>query len=466
MEGSQLEKEEHNFLESLMKDLGIEEKWEDRGMEVDFDQEMDYLEDVLMNLADDVGIGVGDMFDTGEINDKDMVGGMMNGCLENIRMVMGESMDQNDLVVNEGAYHSEGSWFLNNWFHTKRMGSVRGYGEDRSSEWGDLSMDVVSKCPSLLMFSIVGTAGSTRKRSNGRRKGRWWSASGWVPGPRTCTPWKVGRRIHAISVISDEQLTLEEMQETMQVVCLDRSIKDKMVASRIEQNNLLFAGNIATSDKSQPKVNIYWAKDNNVSVAGIVPEIGSKYQKLEQKQEECLGRGMEDKILSELKSAGNKTSLDKSQFKENSYWAQETNSTSGDGGDIDYVDGKPDEGLPQDVEDVQQDEEDQVAMHGGWDDSQHHAGEVQEGDSHGAQHQQLHYTMQQASIGDGFTSRFRKITRATRKYRGIPDGRVQIKLFDLGFCGGGMSLTGEMGKKRKVEREPDLRNTRCRLSGT
>ena len=95
-----------------------------------------------------------------------------------------------------------------------------------------------------------------------------------------------------------------------------------------------------------------------------------------------------------------------------------------------------------------------------------HVGEVQEGDSHGAQQQQLHYTMQQASIGDGFTTRFRKITRATRKYRGIPDGRVQIKLFDLGFCGGGMSLTGEMGKKRKVEREPELRNTRFKLSGT
>ena len=114
MDWSQVEMVEHNFLESLMKELGIEEKWEDRGMEVDFDQEMDYLEDVLMNLADDVGIGVGDMFDTGEINDKDMVGGMMNGCLENIRMVMGESMDGNDLVVNEGACHSEGTWFLNN----------------------------------------------------------------------------------------------------------------------------------------------------------------------------------------------------------------------------------------------------------------------------------------------------------------------------------------------------------------
>ena len=103
-----------------------------------------------------------------------------------------------------------------------------------------------------------------------------------------------------------------------------------------------------------------------------------------------------------------------------------------------------------------------MARHGGWDDSQQHVGEVQGGDSHGAQQQQ----QQQASIGDGFRTRFRKITRATWKYRGASDGRVQTQLFDLGFCGGGRPLNGEISKKRRVEREPELRNTRFKLSGT
>ena len=168
-----------------------------------------------------------------------------------------------------------------------------------------------------------------------------------------------------MSVMSDEPLVeggrkgyyYQTLEESL-VVCLDRSMEDEIVDRRMEQNNinninnLLFARNIATSDKSQPKSNNYWAKDNNVSGTGIVPEVGSSYQTLEQEQEGCQDSGMEDMIvtrgmvLSEMASAG------------------------GDAGDIAYVDGQPGGGLPQDVEDVQNDEqqhkEDQVAMHSWW----------------------------------------------------------------------------------------------------
>ena len=42
---------------------------------------------------------------------------------------------------------------------------------------------------------------------------------------------------------------------------------------------------------------------------------------------------------------------------------------------------------------------------------------------------------QLATVGDGFKTEFRKITRARRRYCGGPDGRVQVCLTDLGFSG-------------------------------
>ena len=42
---------------------------------------------------------------------------------------------------------------------------------------------------------------------------------------------------------------------------------------------------------------------------------------------------------------------------------------------------------------------------------------------------------QLATVGTGFKTEFRKITRARRRYCGGPDGRVQVCLTDLGFSG-------------------------------
>ena len=360
-------------------------------------------------------------------------------------------------------------------------------------------MGVPTNSPSFLMFSIVGTAGSTRKRMFGSKNGRWWTASGWVPGPRTCTPWKVRRRIISRNVPAEEPLveggrkiamdrvkknqedlmvtgkdeqkdklsleaeyennkvkskmnitgagylyqTLEEV--AMQVDCLDRSMEDVIVAGRMEHKELLPARNLATSDKSQPIVDCYWAKDYNVSGTGITPDVGGQYQNLEQvgcMEDEIVARRMVQKELS--------TISDQSQSRENSYGAQYINVTGG-GGDIAHVEvaGQPDDGLPQDIEDDGQQYQDHVAMNKDRDDGQHQVGgyghehdwrvgEVQEWDSQEARHHdedEVNGAYQKAAIGDGYGTVFRKIARAKRKYSGTPDGRVQMRLSDLGFWG-------------------------------
>ena len=68
---------------------------------------------------------------------------------------------------------------------------------------------------------------------------------------------------------------------------------------------------------------------------------------------------------------------------------------------------------------------------------------------------------QLAAVGDGFQTLFRKITRIRRNYSGVPDGRVQVRLKDLGFLG---DETGSRGKKRSVECEPNLIAKKGRLS--
>ena len=230
--------------------------------------------------------------------------------------------------------------------------------------------------------------------------------------------------------------TLEENQVAMQVDCLDRSMEDVIVASRMEQKELLLAKNLATSDKSQPIVNCYWAKEYNIAGTGIAPDVGSQYQHLEEDQVGC----MEDEIVARRTISG--------------------------GGSIAHVElaGQPDDGLPQDIEDVQDDGQHQVGVYGREHDW--HGDEVQPGDSQEARHHvEDDGAYQQATIGDGYGTVFRKIARAGRKYCGTPDGRVQMKLSDLGFCGGDLSLSVGKCKKRKVECEPILGTTRCKLSG-
>ena len=57
---------------------------------------------------------------------------------------------------------------------------------------------------------------------------------------------------------------------------------------------------------------------------------------------------------------------------------------------------------------------------------------------------------QLAAVGDGFQTLFRMINRARRNYCGNPDGRVHVRLTDLGYMG---DETGS--RKERVDYEPN-----------
>ena len=188
MEWNEVELEEHMFMENWMKELGIEENNRETVVMVDFDWEMQYLDRVLAYRE-----SANDEKMVSE-NDKDMV----VPDADDYWMVEGPE-NENQLVVNTVAYFSEGTWFMDNWVlgqtPTKRMGSETICDRNTPLEARDMSVEMPTIAPNLTLFSLVGAAGGTRKRTFAGRKGRWWSASKWWPGPRTCEPWKVGRRI-------------------------------------------------------------------------------------------------------------------------------------------------------------------------------------------------------------------------------------------------------------------------------
>ena len=57
---------------------------------------------------------------------------------------------------------------------------------------------------------------------------------------------------------------------------------------------------------------------------------------------------------------------------------------------------------------------------------------------------------QLAAFGEGFQTLFRMINRARRNYCGNPDGRVHVRLTDLGYMG---DETGS--RKERVDCEPN-----------
>ena len=61
-------------------------------------------------------------------------------------------------------------------------------------------------------------------------------------------------------------------------------------------------------------------------------------------------------------------------------------------------------------------------------------------------------------MGDGFQTKFRKVSRAGRRSKAIPDGHIQMLMSNFvvssqSFVGGGPCKT-LVGRKRKVEPEP------------
>ena len=196
MEWSLLEVEEHNFIEERMNELGITEVSIINVEMIDFDEEMGYLENILEGLRYDVVNG-----DDGKVEG---VGWMEEGGhgLKYVVDVHDICLDFSTGIVGNSRRESE-------LFLTWSMGSDEFDDIDRSPEIGDLSMCNGTCDPpmkdslNLLLFSIVGRPGGSRKRPLGRRAGRWWTARGWLPMSRRTAPWRVGRRRSPVCTTSD-----------------------------------------------------------------------------------------------------------------------------------------------------------------------------------------------------------------------------------------------------------------------
>ena len=266
MDWNEVELEEHMFMENWMKELGIEENNRETVMMVDFDWEMQYLDRVLAYRE-----SANDEKMVSE-NDKDMV----VPDADDYWMVEGPE-NENQLVVNTVAYFSEGTWFMDNWVlgqtPTKRMGSETLCDRNTSLEARDMSVEMPTIAPNLILFSLVGTAGGTRKRTFAGRKGRWWSASRWWPGPRTCEPWKVGRR----TLLKDITGGLNSKEDT-QVVTRAEFIAE-FEQKKQDLTQWLVAEQIPISDKSKLREYCCTVGSNtqDIHIAGAAGQGGQQH---------------------------------------------------------------------------------------------------------------------------------------------------------------------------------------------
>ena len=86
---------------------------------------------------------------------------------------------------------------------------------------------VTSALPRFTMFTIVGTESSTGKRTFWKRKGSWWSASGWCPEPRRSTHWRLRRRLNPRSKRDNASLAVSSM--TMMLTRIDEVLEDMLM---------------------------------------------------------------------------------------------------------------------------------------------------------------------------------------------------------------------------------------------
>ena len=552
MEWSETELVEHVLLDRWMKELGIEDNMEDHLLGVDFDKEMRYLEGVLANNE------ARDSFKNDDKNitsNQDWVMPDTGGD----QLVEGPE-DHDQLRVNTVAYHSLGTWFLNNWVLSTAPGRI--HEVDMSPECGERPKEEAITAPCLLMFSIVGTAGCTRKRPYARRSGRWWSAPGWCPVRRTCTPWKVKRR-----------LILKDNTGGMRLACAASSIgvrnKDNI------PKEMVVVTECTVELEQQERLSLASDKDIHVTAcrAQEITVVGKWCHKQEQEVNQVAMEVdiLENKIVKEHIRVADKSILRGEPKKSDHNSQDKTNAGSGvvagqedhhpsghardsavstndvitvagegelseqqhgqehilvvcGSGEVHHPSGHARDGalVTNDVITVagegdiseQQPGQEHVLGVLGAGEGHHPSGHAQDGvvvnnsvdnnagegriseqqqdasgqpDDVAGEDQQCHAQVhahhgpgvgegeqgQLATIGDGFKTEFRKITRARKKYCGGPDGKVQVCLTDLGFkgdgdyfpnLGGGETSTLVKDKKRKVEREPKLFSKRSRLS--
>ena len=461
MDWTQTEMVEHSLLDDLIGELGIQNMDMSRTSEVDFEQEMEYLE----MLGHDNGGEEADLDMMSSYNVK-YAGGML-------RNIGDEDLEYDWLEepgVNTRAYYTCGTWFLNNWVrgHSEsgRMDMSHGgrsdareyvdiSGVDRSSKFGALSTSVVSSAIRLIMFSIVGTESSTRKRTFLSRKGRWLSTSSWCPVPRRTTPWRARRR--------------SKQRSGTEVTSLAES--SKMTMSDYVEEDMLVELNINKS------INIAGAEEQHLH-----QKVDNVSMVLESSKEDEIV-AMECDMIAEQKEEFNARKLATSLKSQFSYYVTGRDTEAGgqagqtagvqaglneDGGPWNDGEGHAhDHGGKEDGQSAEEHEE------GGlWNDGEgpgrDHAGL---GDGQSAEEHVVHGQPRQdrqttTTIGDGFRSQFRKIARAKRTYSGVPDGLIQMRFSDFFIkgteatfthLGGGSSQNILESKKRKVEREHFLR---------
>ena len=228
MDWGQLELEEHMLLDDWQITLGLE-LYEDWVM-VDEVEEHKYLDDLLMELEDRqgsqeeectwrstgilVGDGLGDIWCQEDVEDCDQ--------MVTMRMTLGSQDDEDSggvgvkvdddvlvpkmILVNESGYHTNGTWYLDNWMmpstvptskQTNRIANLEPVSFTKRRGKNNIMFGgiVMEDKKFFLSANIIGVKGaaSSRKRSSSRCSGGWisrWCTTG--TGPRSA--WKTGVR--------------------------------------------------------------------------------------------------------------------------------------------------------------------------------------------------------------------------------------------------------------------------------
>ena len=471
--------------------------------EVDFELEMEYLEMLLEHDSMGEEGELADMEDQNimSIDEVKYAGGM-------IRNIGDEDLEYDWLVmmekpgVNIRAYYSFGTWFLNNWVggnsESMRMGSKdmsSGGGGDisgvnMSSKLGDLSRGVVSSSLRLILFSIVGTESSSRKRAFLSRKGRWLSTRSWCPGPRRSTPWRARRRLktrsgaEVESLAESSKLMILTMRNNVQgdrLVKMDtlRSDKDDEYMTGYRAQELTIAGagvldqqlavDSAPKDKMVTLKGVRNIDQDKLFVNKCINIAGAEEQHLQQKvgyvsmvlesykEDEIVA--MECDLIVKQKEEFNARKVAITHKSHFDVTGRDTEAGGHAGQTAGEQPGQNEEGGPWDHGEGRGQE------HGG-------QGGGQSAEEHAVRAQPGQGRQDTAPIiGDGFRSEFRKIVRAKRTYNGVPDGLIQTRFSDFiirrkdatfSNLGGGSSMNIIEGKKRKVEREQFLRIKKSR----
>ena len=181
----------------------------------------------------------------------------------------------NIMEGNSRVYHSQGTWYLSNWWDKAIL-------ETNKKQPGLLSSpEIVPQSFNLTTCSIVGVKGGTRKRPRGRLSGSWWTGCGWGPGARC--PWKVGRRRIFVSESPAEEVEVMEIESILKeraglVVELStdykmdiqeghmmEAVRARESVTDFQQTELMDTdtelGIALTSDKDKDCVTGYWAQE-------------------------------------------------------------------------------------------------------------------------------------------------------------------------------------------------------------